>query len=94
LPMPTHVVFTLQADRFGSMRPTFDITGRIGSGDRLFYRLNAEISRSRKFARTGDESRTLHLRYDAKRLAFILCGVIRLGPELPDFDRGSEKGSD
>jgi len=49
-PLPaTHVVFTLQADRFGAVRPTFDITGPIGSSDKLFYRLNAELADTSTF---------------------------------------------
>jgi len=49
-PLPaTHVVFTLQADRFASVRPTFDITGPIGRSNRLFYRLNAELGDTSSF---------------------------------------------
>jgi len=49
-PLPvTHGVFSLQADRYGSVRPTFDVTGPIGSGDKLFYRLNAEFADSSNF---------------------------------------------
>ena len=44
-PLPaTHGVFSLQGDRYGSVRPTFDITGPIGSNGKLFYRVNAEIA--------------------------------------------------
>ena len=49
-PLPaTHVTFTLQADRFGAVRPTFDITGPIGSSDKVFYRLNAEFADTSSF---------------------------------------------
>ena len=49
-PLPaTHVVFSLQADRFGAVRPAFDITGPIGSGEKLFYRLNAEFADTSNF---------------------------------------------
>ena len=49
-PLPTtHVTFTLQGDRFGAVRPTFDITGPIGSSDKLFYRLNAELADTSTF---------------------------------------------
>jgi iron complex outermembrane recepter protein len=44
-PLPeTHGSFSLQADRFGSVRPTFDITGPLGGNGKLFYRLNAEFA--------------------------------------------------
>ena len=44
-PLPaTHFVFAFQADRFGAVRPTFDITGPVGSSAKLFYRLNAEVA--------------------------------------------------
>ena len=44
-PLPaSHGVFSLQADRYGSVRPTFDVTGPLGSSDKLFYRLNAEFA--------------------------------------------------
>ena len=49
-PLPaTHVVFSLQADRFGAVRPTFDITGPVGTSDKLFYRLNAELADTSSF---------------------------------------------
>ena len=49
-PLPvTHGVFSLQADRYGSVRPSFDITGPIGRSDKLFYRLNAEFADSSNF---------------------------------------------
>ena len=48
-PLPVqHGVFSFQADRYGTARPTFDITGPIG-GDKLFYRLNAEFADSNNF---------------------------------------------
>ena len=43
LPVATRVV-GLQVDRFGSVRPTLDITGPIGGGQKLFYRVNAEFA--------------------------------------------------
>ena len=44
-PLPaTHGVFSFQGDRYGSVRPTFDITGPIGSSNNLFYRVNAEFA--------------------------------------------------
>ena len=49
-PLPTtHYTFTFQADRFGAVRPTFDITGPIGSSDKLFYRLDAELADTSSF---------------------------------------------
>ena len=49
-PLPaTHVVFSLQADRYGAVRPTFDVTGPIGSSEKLFYRLNAEFADTSNF---------------------------------------------
>ena len=49
-PLPaTHINFTLQADRFGAVRPSFDITGPVGSGEKLFYRLNAELADTSSF---------------------------------------------
>jgi len=49
-PLPTtHVTFTLQGDRFGAVRPTFDITGPVGDSDKLFYRLNAELADTSSF---------------------------------------------
>jgi iron complex outermembrane receptor protein len=49
-PLPsTHYTFSFQADRFGAVRPTFDITGPIGSSDKLFYRLNAELADTSTF---------------------------------------------
>jgi iron complex outermembrane receptor protein len=49
-PLPdTHVVLSFQADRYGSVRPTIDITGPIGSSGKLFYRLNGEFADSYNF---------------------------------------------
>jgi iron complex outermembrane recepter protein len=49
-PQPaTHFTFTLQTDRFGAVRPTFDLTGPVGSSDKLFYRLNAELADTSSF---------------------------------------------
>lgn len=49
-PLPsTHYTFTFQGDRFGAVRPTFDITGPIGTSDKLFYRLNAELADTSTF---------------------------------------------
>ena len=49
-PLPTtHYTFTFQADRFGTVRPTFDITGPIGGSEKLFYRLNAELADASSF---------------------------------------------
>jgi hypothetical protein len=35
----THGSLSLQADRCGSVRPTFDITGPLRGNGKLFYRL-------------------------------------------------------
>jgi len=49
-PLPTtHGVFSFQGDRYGSVRPSFDITGPIGSSNTLFYRVNAEIADNSNF---------------------------------------------
>ena len=40
---------SLQVDRYGTVRPTFDITGPIGGSQRLFYRVNGEIANSYNF---------------------------------------------
>jgi iron complex outermembrane recepter protein len=49
-PLPVaHGVFSFQGDRYGSARPTFDITGPIGKNGELFYRLNAEFADSSNF---------------------------------------------
>jgi len=44
-PLPqTQGTVSLQADRFGSVRPTVDVTGPLGSSGKLFYRLNGEFA--------------------------------------------------
>ena len=44
-PLPeTRGDFSLQVDRFGSVRPTIDVTGPLGGSGKLFYRLNAEFA--------------------------------------------------
>ena len=44
-PLPeTHGDLSLQVDRFGSVRPTFDITGPLGDSGKFLYRLNAEYA--------------------------------------------------
>ncbi|MBV8841577.1 MAG: TonB-dependent receptor [Bryobacterales bacterium] len=44
-PLPlTHATFSFQADTFGAVRPTFDVTGPIGKSEKLLYRLNAEFA--------------------------------------------------
>jgi iron complex outermembrane recepter protein len=49
-PLPVeHAVVSFQADRYGSVRPTVDITGPIGSNERLLYRLNGEFGDSSNF---------------------------------------------
>jgi iron complex outermembrane receptor protein len=49
-PLPTtHIVFSLQVDRFGAVPPTFDVTGPIGRSEKLFYRLNAEFADTSTF---------------------------------------------
>lgn len=49
-PLPaTHVTFSFQGDRYGSVRPTLDITGPIGNSDKLSYRLNAELADTSSF---------------------------------------------
>jgi iron complex outermembrane receptor protein len=49
-PLPNaHATFSFQVDRFGSVRPTFDITGPLGNTQKLFYRLNAEFADSSNF---------------------------------------------
>jgi len=48
LPEP-EVVASFQADRYESFRPTVDITGAIGSGGKLLYRMNAEFADSNNF---------------------------------------------
>ncbi|HTR37734.1 MAG TPA: TonB-dependent receptor [Bryobacteraceae bacterium] len=49
-PLPaTHYTFSFQGDRFGAVRPAFDITGPIGGSEKLFYRLNAELADTSSF---------------------------------------------
>ena len=49
-PLPVaHGVVSFQADRYGSVRPTFDITGPIDSSEKLLYRLNGEFADSSNF---------------------------------------------
>jgi len=49
-PLPeTHVDLSVQADRFGSVRPTVDVTGPLGSSGKLFYRLNFEYANYSNF---------------------------------------------
>ncbi|HTT23926.1 MAG TPA: TonB-dependent receptor [Candidatus Sulfotelmatobacter sp.] len=44
-PLPkTYADFSFQGDRYGSVRPTFDITGPIGSSGKLLYRVNGEFA--------------------------------------------------
>jgi len=49
-PLPeTAAVFSFQGDRYGTVRPTVDVTGPIGSSGKLLYRLNAEFEDSSNF---------------------------------------------
>ncbi|MBV8903492.1 MAG: TonB-dependent receptor, partial [Acidobacteriia bacterium] len=49
-PQPTtHYTFSFQGDRYGAVRPTFDITGPVGNSDKLSYRLNAELADTSSF---------------------------------------------
>lgn len=48
-PPATHFTLTLQVDRFGAVRPTFDVTGPIGASYKLFYRLNGEFADTSTF---------------------------------------------
>ncbi len=49
-PQPaTHFTFSFQGDRYGAVRPTFDVTGPVGSGEKLSYRLNAELADTSSF---------------------------------------------
>ena len=44
-PLPeTHAVVSFQGDRYGSVRPTFDVTGPIAGSGKFFYRLNGEFA--------------------------------------------------
>ncbi|HXJ87549.1 MAG TPA: TonB-dependent receptor [Candidatus Binatia bacterium] len=49
-PLPaTHGTVSFQADRYGTVRPTFDVTGPFGSDGKLLYRLNGEFADSSNF---------------------------------------------
>jgi len=49
-PLPeTHAVFSFEGDRYGSVRPTFDITGPIGGSGKFLYRVNGEFANSSNF---------------------------------------------
>jgi len=49
-PLPAaHGVISFQADRYGTVRPTFDITGPLVSSGKLLYRLNGEYANSYNF---------------------------------------------
>jgi len=49
-PLPSaHGDVSFQADRYGSVRPTFDVTGPIGSSGKLLYRLNGEFANYSNF---------------------------------------------
>jgi len=44
-PLPvSHAEFSFQGDRYGSVRPTFDVTGPIAGSNKLFYRVNGELA--------------------------------------------------
>ena len=49
-PLPaTHGTVSFQADRYGTVRPTFDVTGPFGGDGKLLYRLNGEFADSSNF---------------------------------------------
>ena len=49
-PLPAaHGVVSFQADRYGSVRPTFDFTGPLVSSGKLLYRVNGEFANSSNF---------------------------------------------
>jgi len=49
-PLPaTHATISLQGDRYGTVRPTFDITGPIDSDGKFLYRVNGEFADSSNF---------------------------------------------
>ncbi len=49
-PLPvTHGTVSFQADRYGTVRPTFDVTGPFDSEGKLLYRLNGEFADSSNF---------------------------------------------
>ena len=49
-PLPVQQsVFSFQGDRYGSLRPTLDVTGPVGPDGKVLYRLNAEFADSYSF---------------------------------------------
>jgi iron complex outermembrane receptor protein len=49
-PLPVRSAdLSFQGDRYGSVRPTFDLTGPIGNSGKVFYRLNGEFANSLNF---------------------------------------------
>ena len=49
-PLPVHQAnFSMQGDNFGSLRPTFDVTGLLAGKSSLFYRVNGEFANSFDF---------------------------------------------
>ena len=49
-PLPaTHATLSLQGDRYGTLRPTFDVTGPVDSSGKLLYRMNGEFADSSSF---------------------------------------------
>jgi len=49
-PLPVaHGAVSFQADRYGTVRPTFDVTGPLESSGKLLYRLNGEFADSSNF---------------------------------------------
>jgi len=48
LPVP-YADLSFQADRYGSVRPTFDLTGPVRHSEKVFYRLNGEFADSSNF---------------------------------------------
>ena len=49
-PLPVRYVnLSFQGDRYGSVRPTGDLTGPIGDTNKLFYRLNGEFANTSNF---------------------------------------------
>ncbi|HXJ88159.1 MAG TPA: TonB-dependent receptor [Candidatus Binatia bacterium] len=45
----THGTVSFQADRYGTIRPTFDLTGPIDNNGKVLYRLNGEFADSSNF---------------------------------------------
>ena len=41
--------FSMQGDSFGSLRPTFDLTGPVGNREKLLYRVNGEYASTMNF---------------------------------------------